>query len=68
MVRGQTCSQLSQVHNQLRSDLRRSLLCLLCCTKHAKAIGSLGASPKLHALRLILMTFLHSGVYQSSEF
>ena len=33
------------VHNRTRSDLR-SLLCLLCCTRHAKAIGGSGACPQ----------------------
>ena len=40
-----TCFQLSQVHKQPKSDLT-SFLCLLCCTKHAKAIRVLGHGPR----------------------
>ena len=39
-MRGQVCLELSQLHNQPRSDAR-SPLCLLCCTKHAKATGGM---------------------------
>ena len=45
IVRGQTCFQLSQLHDQLRSDVR-SLLCLLCRTKHAKAMRGLETWPQ----------------------
>ena len=54
---------MSEVDNQPRCDVR-SLLCLLCCIKHAKGIDGLGAFPrkisKVHTLRLILVEFLHS--------
>ena len=45
IVRGPNFFQLSQVYNWPWSDLR-SLLCLLCCTKHAKVIGGLGVYPQ----------------------